>query len=138
MALIIGIGIATLDIINTTDGYPGEDAEVRALSQSIRRGGNVTNTLTVLSQLGHRCQWAGTLGDDFSTGIIKSDLQRQQIDFRRSTVISAGRAPTSCITLNKNNGSRTIVHFRDLPEYSFEHFFETFFKDPNADAYGCT
>lgn len=30
MAHILAIGIATLDIINILDGYPAEDAEVRA------------------------------------------------------------------------------------------------------------
>ena len=33
MAHILGIGIATLDIINTVDGYPPEDAEVRAMAR---------------------------------------------------------------------------------------------------------
>jgi hypothetical protein len=30
MAHILAIGIATLDIVNTLDGYPAEDSEVRA------------------------------------------------------------------------------------------------------------
>jgi hypothetical protein len=51
MAKILGIGIAALDIINTVDGYPNEDAEVRAINQRVCRGGNATNTLVVLSQL---------------------------------------------------------------------------------------
>ena len=50
MAQILGIGIATLDIINEVDGYPVEDSEQRALAQRQRTGGNVTNTLTVLRQ----------------------------------------------------------------------------------------
>jgi ketohexokinase len=61
MPHILGIGIATLDIINSVDGYPAEDTEVRALRQQLRRGGNCTNTLAVLSQLGHRCAWGGVL-----------------------------------------------------------------------------
>ena len=129
MAHIFGIGIATLDIINTTDGYPQEDDEVRAVHQSLRRGGNVTNTLYVLRQLGHECHWAGTLGDDSSSNIIKSELQQQQIDFSHCTVIAGGRAPTSYITLNQRNGSRTIVHFRDLAEYRFENFHAAFCAD---------
>ena len=64
MARILGVGIATLDIINTVDGYPAEDSEVRAIHQRICRGGNATNTLVVLSQLGHRCAWAGVLADE--------------------------------------------------------------------------
>ena len=30
--------------------------------------------------------------------------------------------PTSYITLNQGTGSRTIVHYRDLPEFSFASF----------------
>lgn len=116
MATIIGVGIAAVDIINITDGYPAEDAEVRALNQSIRRGGNVTNTLVVLSQLGHRCVWLGTLADDVNSQVITKDLTRYKVDFSVCEKIKESKTPTSYITLNKNNGSRTIVHFRDLPE----------------------
>jgi ketohexokinase len=122
MARIVGIGIATLDIINTTDGFPEEDAEVRALSQRIHRGGNVTNTLTVLSQLGHQCEWAGTLGDDTNSEIIEAELLHHNIDCHRCKRVPDGHAPTSYITLNQQNGSRTIVHYRDLPEYHFADF----------------
>ena len=130
MARIIGIGVAALDIVNTTDGYPPEDAEVRAVDQTIRRGGNATNTLTVLSQLGHQCEWAGTLGDDPNSRVIQSELQRYRIDLGRCALISGGHAPTSYIILNKNNGSRTIVHYRDLPEYGFAHFMEKAAQQP--------
>ena len=43
MAHILAIGIATLDIVNTLDGYPAEDDVVRALRQRVSRGGNATN-----------------------------------------------------------------------------------------------
>ena len=122
MANILGVGIATLDIVNTVDGYPEEDAEVRAIDQTQRRGGNVTNTLAVLSQLGHQCVWAGTLADDASSNLIRDDLARHAISLDPVAVIPGGCAPTSYITLNKQNGSRTIVHYRDLPEYTFDAF----------------
>lgn len=118
MATIIGVGIAAVDIINITDGYPAEDDEVRALNQSIRRGGNVTNSLVVLSQLGHHCTWLGTLADDINSQVITEDLTRYKVDFSGCEKIENSKTPTSYITLNKNNGSRTIVHYRDLPELS--------------------
>ena len=124
MANIIGIGIAALDIINTTDGYPTEDAEVRAVAQRIARGGNVTNTLVVLSQLGHHCQWGGTLGDDIGSQYVLRDLHDYSVDTRHVQMIHDKHTPTSYITLNQHNGSRTIVHYRDLPEYAFENFTE--------------
>ncbi|WP_455201558.1 PfkB family carbohydrate kinase [Kaarinaea lacus] len=118
MATIIGVGIAAVDIINITDGYPAEDEEVRALNQSIRRGGNVTNTLVVLSQLGHECVWLGTLADDINSQIITADLKKYNVDYSGCERIKNSKTPASYITLNQNNGSRTIVHYRDLPELS--------------------
>lgn len=135
MAYIIGIGIATLDVINHTDGYPQEDDEVRAIRQTVRRGGNVTNTLTVLSQLGHQCEWAGTLADDSNSHAIKTELHRYQIASHRCTVHPHGHAPTSYITLNENNGSRTIVHYRNLPEYSFDDFMRNFYSEAQPNPF---
>jgi len=122
MANVIAVGIATLDIINSVDGYPAEDAEVRALSQRICRGGNATNTLAVLSQLGHHCQWAGVLSDEPDARRIVDDLERYQIDSSLCRLIQGGKVPTSYIAHNQRNGSRSIIHHRDLPEFSFDDF----------------
>jgi ketohexokinase len=122
MACILGVGIATLDIVNTVASYPPEDAEVRAIAQALRRGGNATNTLVVLSQLGHACRWAGTLADDANSGIIRDDLRRYGIDTSAVRIIGGGRVPTSYIVLSRQTGSRTIVHYRDLAEYLVEDF----------------
>lgn len=122
MARILAVGIATLDIVNLVETYPAEDAEVRALSQEIRRGGNATNTLVVLNQLGHRCAWAGTLADEPDAQFIRADLAQNSIDTSAVRILPHGKVPTSYITLSQDNGSRTIVHYRDLTEYSYEHF----------------
>ncbi len=119
---ILAIGIATLDIVNLVDGFPAEDSEVRAFDQQIRRGGNATNTLVMLSQLGHRCSWGGVLVDDPDCRYIVADLERYHIDRRYCRLVAGGRMPTSYITVNRYNGSRTIVHYRDLPEFSFADF----------------
>jgi ketohexokinase len=113
---ILGVGIATLDIINEVDSYPAEDDEVRALAQHRRRGGNATNTLTLLSQLGHHCTWAGTLAGDAGGTEILRDLERSGIATHACVRHEQGRTPTSCIVLSRETGSRAIVHYRDLPE----------------------
>lgn len=122
MFRILGIGVATLDIINTVDGYPNEDAEVRAERQQLRRGGNCTNTLVVLSQLGHHCAWGGVLTSDSSSNYIRDDLEKYHIDLSNIHNLNQGKIPTSYITLNRRNGSRTIVHYRDLREFDYEDF----------------
>lgn len=122
MANILAIGIATLDIINTVDGYPDEDSELRALSQHQTRGGNATNTLTVLSQLGHHCTWGGVVIDEPDSSVIQQDLNHHHIDMSACRRLAHGKMPTSYITLNQQTGSRTIVHHRDCPEFSFADF----------------
>lgn len=122
MAKILAIGIATLDIINTVEVYPEEDAEVRALSQRKTRGGNATNTLLVLSQLAHQCHWAGVLIDEPDSAIIKQELNLFNIDYSACRLLRSGKMPTSYISVSKKTGSRTIIHHRNCPEYSFDDF----------------
>ena len=122
MAHVLAVGTATLDIVNEVQGYPREDSEVRALAQQRRRGGNATNTLVALSQLGHRCAWAGVLADEPDARTIVEDLQRHGIDLGACRRVAQGKVPTSYILLNRQNGSRSIVHYRDLPEYDCEDF----------------
>jgi len=124
MANILAIGIATLDIINLVESYPEEDSELRALSQTQSRGGNATNTLTVLSQLGHNCHWGGVLIDEPDSQIIKADLDHSQIDISACNILPSGKMPTSYITLNQKTGSRSIVHHRDCPEFDFTDFLQ--------------
>lgn len=121
-ARILGVGVATLDLINEVERYPQEDSEVRTLGQRRTRGGNAANTLDVLAQLGHRCYWAGTLGDDVAADFIRDDLARCGIDIGHAVSVSGGATPTSYIALSRATGSRTIVHHRDLPELSATDF----------------
>lgn len=118
MSRILSVGIATLDIINEVDAYPVEDTELRVLSQVVQRGGNATNTLVVLSQLGHKCAWAGVLVNEPGTRVVLGELESYGINIDFCDRLSTGRLPTSYVTLSRSTGSRTIVHFRDLPEYT--------------------
>ena len=122
MGQILAVGNATLDIINVVDDYPHEDQEIRASSQQLRRGGNACNTLCVLSQLNNRCSWAGTLADEPDAATILADLDAFQIDHSAATILAHGKVPTSYVTLSRHSGSRTIVHYRDLPEYRYADF----------------
>jgi ketohexokinase len=119
---ILAVGIATLDIINHVAVYPHEDDEVRALRQSVHRGGNATNTLVVLSQLGHGCHWAGTLAEGTDSRLILKDLAVYHIDCRHVRYYRDAKVPTSYVLLSEATGSRTIVHHRDLPEYQADDF----------------
>ena len=119
---VLGVGIATLDIINTVATHTSEDDEVRALTQRKTRGGNATNTLVVLSALGHRCDWAGVLAEESDTLFIKQDLDHHQVSYKHCKSLLGGKMPTSYVRLAQDTGSRSIVHYRDLPEYDFASY----------------
>ena len=122
MKKILAVGIATLDIVNTVESYPKENDEVRATSQRLCRGGNAANTLVVLRQLGNQCDWLGVLADDPSSQHISQDFTHYGVNYQLANIHPDGKTPTSYVTLNRENGSRTIVHYRDLPEYDFASF----------------
>ena len=120
--MILGVGNATLDLISEVEGFPTEDSEVRAVARHLVRGGNCANTLAVLRRLGQPCAWAGCLAGDRDSRAILADLEHRGIDCSPALRLPGGMTPLSCITRNRHNGSRTIVHYRDLPEYPASAF----------------
>ncbi|MBN2647056.1 MAG: Rieske 2Fe-2S domain-containing protein [Thiotrichales bacterium] len=122
MAKILAVGNAVLDTILTVESHPKEDHEVRALSRHHQLGGNVNNTLYVLKQLGHETAICTTAATDAQAKQLLNGMQARGLDCTHIQKFIQGSTPHSIVTLNAHNGSRTIVHFRDLPEVSFEFF----------------
>lgn len=122
MSRFLTVGIATLDIINIVEHYPTEDEEMRALAQRIECGGNAANTASILAQYGHLVEFAGTLAHEPDGYRIEQQLKSRRVATGYCWHIKQGKSPTSYITLNQQTGSRTIVHYRDLPEYDSSHF----------------
>ncbi len=141
MARILGIGVAVLDIVLDVEEYPPEDSENRAKSRQMRCGGNAANTLNILRQLEHTCRWAGTLADDPSSQFIESTLQAQGIELDLAQKIEHTVTPTSYILRNIQNGSRTITHYRQLPELDADILLQTIdlneFDWVHAEARNC-
>ncbi len=122
MAAILGIGVATVDTIFTVERFPIENDKCRASALRVRRGGNATNTLVVLAQLGHQATWGGVLADDPSSAPIVADLKSYGVDMTRCRRLTNLRAPTSFILQTEHSSTRTVVHYRDLPEFVLDDF----------------
>jgi len=122
MAKILGIGNSVLDIILTTPSYPKEDEELRATKRTFQVGGNVNNSLYILSQLGHDTSIVTTVSSDDVAKKIVSEFTTRKINTDYLQKFIKGQTPTSYIILNQATGSRTITHVRDLPEVSFDFF----------------
>lgn len=113
---ILCVGLVVLDIINVVDKYPEEDTDRRCLSQRWQRGGNASNSCTVLSLLGARCAFMGSLAPGHVADFVLDDLRQHSVDLRYVVLQTEGSIPTSTVIINEASGSRTILH-----AYRFVH-----------------
>uniref|UniRef100_Q02974-2 Isoform A of Ketohexokinase n=1 Tax=Rattus norvegicus TaxID=10116 RepID=Q02974-2 len=120
---ILCVGLVVLDIINVVDKYPEEDTDRRCLSQRWQRGGNASNSCTVLSLLGARCAFMGSLAHGHVADFVLDDLRRHSVDLRYAVLQTEGSIPTSTVIVNEASGSRTILHaYTNLPDVSAKDF----------------
>lgn len=90
---------------------------------SYRRGGNASNSCSVLSQLGISSEFLGTLFNSMGLDFIKKDFAEHSVSIESCPIIPNSDFPTSVVIVNTVNGSRTILHHpKDLQELSVEHF----------------
>ncbi|XP_073683298.1 ketohexokinase isoform X1 [Garra rufa] len=120
---ILCIGLVCLDIINVVDEYPEEDSDTRCLSQRWQRGGNASNTCTVLSLLGAPCAFMGSLAPGPVADFIVGDFARRGVDISGVAWQKWGETPCACCVVCPTNGSRTVVlSDTNLPDVSIEDF----------------
>ncbi|KAM9635868.1 ketohexokinase isoform 1-T1 [Trichechus inunguis] len=120
---ILCVGLVVLDIISVVDKYPEEDTDRRCLSQRWQRGGNASNSCTVLSLLGAPCAFMGSLAPGHVADFILDDLRRYSVDLHYVVFQTMGSVPVSMVIINEAKGSRTILHaYRNLPDVSAKDF----------------
>ncbi|ELK27387.1 Ketohexokinase [Myotis davidii] len=107
---ILCVGLVVLDIINVVDKYPEEDTDTRCLSQRWQRGGNASNSCTVLSLLGAPCAFMGSLAPGHVADFVLDDLRRYSVDLHYAVFQTTGSVPISTVIVNEAGGSRTILH----------------------------
>uniref|UniRef100_A0A452FZS2 Ketohexokinase n=1 Tax=Capra hircus TaxID=9925 RepID=A0A452FZS2_CAPHI len=106
---ILCVGLVVLDIINVMDKYPEEDTDSRCLSQRWQRGGNASNSCTVLSLLGAPCAFMGSLAPGHVADFLVADFRQRGVDVSQVAWQSRGETPCSCCIVNISNGSRPLA-----------------------------
>ncbi|CAK6983538.1 ketohexokinase isoform X3 [Scomber scombrus] len=120
---ILCVGLVCLDIINVVDKYPEEDTDSRCVSQRWQRGGNASNSCTVLSLLGAPCAFMGSLTAGPVADFILEDFGKFHIDVSLVTEHAQCVLPASVVISNISTGSRTILHMnRNLPDVTENDF----------------
>ncbi|XP_041108721.1 ketohexokinase isoform X1 [Polyodon spathula] len=120
---ILCIGLVCLDIINVVDTYPEEDTDSRCLSQRWQRGGNASNSCTVISLLGAPCAFMGSLAPGCVADFIVNDFMRRGVDVSALVWQSEGVTPSACCIVCTGSGSRTVVlSDTNLPDVTADDF----------------
>ncbi|XP_012507937.1 PREDICTED: ketohexokinase isoform X3 [Propithecus coquereli] len=120
---ILCVGLVVLDVISLVDKYPQEDMEIRCKSQRWQRGGNASNSCTVLSLLGAPCAFMGSLAPGHVADFVLDDLRRYSVDLRYTVFQTTGSVPIATVIINEASGSRTILYSnRNLPDVSAKDF----------------
>ncbi|XP_027706287.1 ketohexokinase isoform X3 [Vombatus ursinus] len=120
---ILCVGLVVLDIINVVEKYPEEDADSRCLTQRWQRGGNASNSCTILSLLGAPCAFMGSLAPGHVADFLVTDFKYRGVDVSQVAWQNKGETPCSCCIVNNSNGSRTIILYdTNLPDVSAKDF----------------
>lgn len=119
-ATIFLLGNCVIDQVWELEHYPQQDEEMRALNEMRAPGGNACNSAQILAKLGHPVELVSSLAQDSSAQWLLQQLSRLGVSSRFCIQKAVFNTPLSCIWLNRQNGSRTIVHQRNLPELSLD------------------
>jgi ribokinase len=105
---VLGIGIATVDLIGQVPSFPEPDGFTFMQEFDRQIGGPVANALTALTRLGERTMWAGKVGsDEFGRWII-DDLDAEGV-LQNVMVDQSGSTPLSFILVDIGTGCRSII-----------------------------
>mmetsp|Transcript_3381 Transcript_3381/g.4260 ORF Transcript_3381/g.4260 Transcript_3381/m.4260 type:complete len:325 (-) Transcript_3381:1339-2313(-) len=119
------VGVCVIDNISVVQKYPKEDEELRCISRSKICGGNAANLCKVISQYPHLTARPKLIYTSTKDEFIYECLKLYKID-PLPIILENGQVPESHILQSLETGSRTIIHYRDLEEVTFENFEQMF------------
>uniref|UniRef100_A0A3B4G8Y2 Ketohexokinase n=1 Tax=Pundamilia nyererei TaxID=303518 RepID=A0A3B4G8Y2_9CICH len=95
----------------------------RCLSQRWQRGGNASNSCTVLSLLGAPCAFMGSLSAGPVANFIMADFSQRDIDVSAVVLQVEGQTPCACCVVCPSTGTRTVIlSDTNLPDVTAEDF----------------
>src|SRR5690349_15190966 len=106
---VLGVGVATVDLIACIDHFPAPDEKMRASEFSLAGGGNAANTIVALGRLGCNAKLLSRVGDD-ALGTYAHDLLKKEGINTSLLQIDKMPTPFSCILVETVQHTRTIIH----------------------------
>lgn len=127
---VLVVGNCIIDQVMHLQSYPQQDEETRAIAKTQQMGGNACNSAQVLVEQGYKVHLMGSFAHDDESDWLKKQLSEVGISTELCKRYPEYSTPTSSVWLNRQSGTRTIVHYRDLPELTLSDL-----KDITLDNY---
>lgn len=103
------VGITTLDLIYLAPYFPAANEKLSAIDTTLSAGGPATNASVTFSYLGNSSRLLSVLGNHPITHLIKTDLDRQQIQHHDLQPQWEETPPISSIVVTQGSGDRAVI-----------------------------
>lgn len=118
MTEILCIGLAVYDISLPLPYYPTENSKLEIQTSYEAGGGPAANAAYLLSKWGVNTAFAGMIGDDIYGRLIIEEFKAMGTDISLLEAQPGFQTPLAVILVNRETGSRTIIHRREKgPDY---------------------
>ena len=118
------IGLICTDHKYILPSFPPEYSESKSSSYIRSRGGNASTNSIIMSQLGWKhVEFYGSIGDNIDTQFCLAELSRFGVSSQNCVKRLKFYLPNTCAIINKQKGSRTLIHHRGVfPELVYNEF----------------
>jgi sulfofructose kinase len=107
---VVGIGVATVDLIMLVDELPGQELVQRADRSLLQGGGPVATALVALARLGSRTALLDRVGDDWRGRLIGEELAREGVATDYLACATGSTSSLASVLVRKGDGARSIVY----------------------------
>ncbi len=107
---VIGLGVATLDILALVDHFPTGEEIQRADDMALQGGGPVATAIVALARLGAHAAMIDAVGDDWRGRLIDEEFSHEGVDTDHLQVHEGCTTATACVLVERGTGARTIAY----------------------------
>lgn len=113
MAEILCVGLAVYDVSLPLPSYPTENSKLDIQTSYQAGGGPAANAAYLLSKWGVNTAFAGIIGEDIYGRLITEKFKVVGTGLSLLEVRPDFRTPLAVILVNRETGSRTVIHRRE-------------------------
>jgi sugar/nucleoside kinase (ribokinase family) len=107
---IVGLGMATVDIMTLVPRLPYRDEVFRARSILLEGGGPVATALVAAARLGASTAYLGSIAPTTWGHLARTGLEREGVDTTHAPSRTSGEQPVSVILVDQATGQRSILY----------------------------